>query len=527
MHILKVILTMICIQTTQAEKFKMNNKFREKLSKAERNAICCAKHMRCCKHPANPPTIEIRAVLVRCPNTQCNDGVVSRTMKQPVTFPREHDIKNFQGFDEDEPLTQSDVTLCHKKLIITMKIKNCGFTNCKSEFVVVDHVYDPLTEKKVRLLNPYVIKVKQEPITQMYKLKFQHVVNSEAKEVVFNKHDGNYTGCDTSSSHPTCGVVKYKGKIIPYSTGFCCSCDALKNSQRQPESPISNGPAISYSDPAFLLDGVECPRNLGGMEADQQNIIPIKTPEEAPVTSSTLAGTPLSQNSNSMTSSKLPKDHVIQPKQPGKLSLPNLTSDINLPQSDQNNNWNLPVYSVLPENVNISVLTQDLNDTQINVQGLSMLGNQMPEYNDSAPFSSKFFNQQQDTFSNKETVDKSESYFANPMQSNDFINNINRRGFDDKRSEYGGNLLQKTSNINNEFNVKNRAVKMSKNKLKKKFSDMHYRQKRQIPEDEDMEDNKFDNKEIEFQQKVDQLDDMLRFQLESDMGTNDWNTLSM
>lgn len=517
MHVLNLIFTVICIQTTQADRFKMTNKFRERLSKAERNAICCAKHMRCCKHPSNPPTIEIRAVLVRCPNTQCNDGVLSRTMKEPVTFPRERDIKNFQGFDEDEPLTQSDVTLCHKKLIITMKIKNCGYTNCKSEFVVVDHVYDPLTEKKVRLLNPYVIKIKQESITQMYKLKFQHVVNSEAKEVVYNKHDGNYTGCDTSSSHPTCGVVKYKGKTIPYSTGFCCSCDALKNSQRQPESPISNGPAISYSDPAFLLDGVECPRNLGGTDGYQQNIIPVKTPEDT---------TPFFPNLEAATWS-FSKSDLAKLEQSGDTRPLNLNSSSgnNLSQGE-NNIWSMPNNLVLPGNVNITVLTQGLNNTQLNIQGMSLLGNQMLGKNDTGAYSSKFFDQQRDTFSNREAIDKSESYFGNPVQSNDFMNDINQGGLNYKNSEYGGSLLQKNFNMDGELNVKNREIIVPRNNMNNKFSNFRYRQKRQIPEDEDMEAKKFD-KEMEFEQNIEQLDDMLRFQLQSDKENNDWSAISM
>lgn len=257
----------ICQEEAQ---FRMNGEVRNQLDQAERRAICCAKHMRCCNETgddATPPSIELRAILVRCPNSQCDESVVSRSTKKHISSSRVRDIKEFQGFDEDEPLTQSEVVNCHKKLLITMKIKNSGTTNLHSEFVVVDHVYDPISEKRARLLNPYVIKIKQQPITQMYKLRFQYVVNSEAREVVYTKHDGNYTGCDTTSSRPTCGTVKYKGKPIPYSTGFCCSCDALKNAERQPSSSSASEPIISYSDPSFLLDGVECPKNLKGPES--------------------------------------------------------------------------------------------------------------------------------------------------------------------------------------------------------------------------------------------------------------------
>lgn len=268
MHGYSLVVALMChLSTNTCEEqptFRLDNELRNRLDQEERRAICCAKHMRCCHEPTTPPSIELRAILVRCPNAQHEESIVLRSMKQQISSPREHDIKEFQGFDEDEPLTQSEVVNCHKKLLITMKIRNSGTTNCNSEFVVVDHVYDPISEKRARLLNPYVIKIKQEAVTQMYKLRFQHVVNSEAREVVYTKHDGNYTGCDTTSSRPTCGTVKYKGKPIPYSTGFCCSCDALKNAERQPSSSSASEPIISYSDPAFLLDGVECPKNLRG-----------------------------------------------------------------------------------------------------------------------------------------------------------------------------------------------------------------------------------------------------------------------
>lgn len=258
---------------------RLDNELRAKLSQEERNAECCRKRMRCCRKRLDPPDIEIRALLVRCPRNPCSEGG-NRRVKQPLQQQREESLRSFQGFDEDEPLVNSEVKKCHKKMLITMRIKNAGPTNCKNVFVVVDHVYDPATSMNARLLYPYVIKIKQEPITEMYKLRFQHVVNSEAREVVYNKHDGNYTGCDTTSNTPTCGVVKYNGKVVPYSTGFCCSCDALVNNRRQPEPLGSTGAVISYSDPATLLENVQCPRNLKGNNNEAEINMDEKTIDE-------------------------------------------------------------------------------------------------------------------------------------------------------------------------------------------------------------------------------------------------------
>lgn len=229
----------------------------DRLNREERNAICCSKKMRCCKRTVPSSNIEIRAVIARCidPPNPCHKD---RNLKKSLDVGSAHQLQRFQGFDEDEPLIQSEVTKCMRKVILTIKMKNDGETPTKQQYIVIDHVYDPLSEKTVRLLNPYVIKMKQEQLSQAYGLRFVDFVNSQAKEQVFNKHDGNYTGCCVDSKKPTCGLISYHGRPIPFSQGFCCSCDAEKNVARQPvKDPNIN---IAYSDPAFLYDALQCPR---------------------------------------------------------------------------------------------------------------------------------------------------------------------------------------------------------------------------------------------------------------------------
>ncbi|GJQ81394.1 hypothetical protein Trydic_g18259 [Trypoxylus dichotomus] len=214
--------------------------------------------MRCCKrHHPMPSNVEIRAVITRCVDARQNCNT-NRNIKKTLNRHSATNIQAFQGFDEDEPLIQSQVTKCVKKLILTIKMKNAGETNTQPQFIVIDHVYDPLSDKTVRLLNPYVIKMRQEQVSQAYGLRFVDYVNSQAKEQVYNKHDGNYTGCSTNCKRPTCGSITHHGNVIPYSTGFCCSCDAEKNAERQP--PEDSNSVIGYSDPAYLYDAVQCPR---------------------------------------------------------------------------------------------------------------------------------------------------------------------------------------------------------------------------------------------------------------------------
>nr|XP_012233568.1 PREDICTED: uncharacterized protein LOC105678645 [Linepithema humile] len=62
---------------------------------------------------------------------------------------------------------------CKRKVIISMKINNVGKTNTREEFVLVDHVLDPVKMRKIQLHNPYVIKVRQESLLHLYGLRFQ------------------------------------------------------------------------------------------------------------------------------------------------------------------------------------------------------------------------------------------------------------------------------------------------------------------------------------------------------------------
>ncbi|GJQ83201.1 hypothetical protein Trydic_g18227 [Trypoxylus dichotomus] len=247
-----------CYYDAAAEFEVIASKLESRLDNEARASECCAKKMRCCKKLSTPSSVEIRAVIVRCidpPNVCMN----TRHITKPLYHGNLHNLQKFKGFDEDEPLAQSEVTKCVKKLILTIKNRSSGRTNTKNQFIVIDHVYDPLSDQTVRLLNPYVIKMKQDQTSQSYGIHFRDFVNSQAREHVYNKHDGNYTGCCTDTKKSTCGVVTFHGKPLAYSTGFCCSCDAEKNVQRQPLSD-SERDSIAYSDPAYLMDSVLCPR---------------------------------------------------------------------------------------------------------------------------------------------------------------------------------------------------------------------------------------------------------------------------
>lgn len=217
----------------------------KELNRELRNYLCCKNKMKCCN--SESPHFRIRAILTKC---AAKDEASPQEEEQPAS----------KSPEEDDQAFRSKVTSCKKKIMITIKIESIGISPPKTQFVILDHVYDTVTEKNQKLFNPYVIKLKLQQVSQTYGLKFINYVNSEAKEVVYNKHDGNYTGCKTDMKNPTCGLVTYNGKVIPYCQGFCCSCDNQKNLKIQPQTGTVDSSEIpeAYSDPAHLLDGTEC-----------------------------------------------------------------------------------------------------------------------------------------------------------------------------------------------------------------------------------------------------------------------------
>ncbi|XP_055948514.1 hapless 2-like isoform X2 [Argiope bruennichi] len=99
------------------------------------------------------------------------------------------------------------------------------------EYIYVKEVTESSTGVKVRLLNPIVVRLRQNQIVLAYPFKYLSAVNGKASEIILNHENRkNYTGCDdTSSINPTCGLKFERGRVVPFSEGFCCFC---------PETPV-------------------------------------------------------------------------------------------------------------------------------------------------------------------------------------------------------------------------------------------------------------------------------------------------
>ncbi|KAF5270226.1 hypothetical protein FQA39_LY08440 [Lamprigera yunnana] len=221
------------------------------------NSICCTKGLKCCKRETD---VQIRAVLVKCqqhPEPSAEE-LEEKLMEPPL----------YVTATSPKP----SIGNCRKKIMLTIKLSTLTKPSKNNEYLIIDHVYDIASGKKSKILTPYVVKLKHTVVMQMYKLRFLHVVNSSVQEKVYNKHSANYTGCDTSSPERTCGRVTYKNKFVPYSEGFCCSCDEKVNKNRQPE-PLNNyvEDIVTYSDPEFLLNGHECPKHLRAKDVKEED----------------------------------------------------------------------------------------------------------------------------------------------------------------------------------------------------------------------------------------------------------------
>ncbi|KAK6638568.1 hypothetical protein RUM43_006835 [Polyplax serrata] len=198
--------------------------------------------------------IELRAVLLSCPtkDTGCDDDdPLSQAMASEEAQIFQSTQKNYKTLKEDrERGYPNAVKDCKRKLVITLKIKNAGKIPCDDEYIVIDHVFDPLTGGRGRLLTPVVLKIRQEQMIQLYGLQFQRVVNNDPYE----EQKDTEKFCSVDLDNPSCGIAMYDGKPIPFSEGFCCSCDPVLNTKRQ-LSTVSHGDSLMYRDTKLISHG--------------------------------------------------------------------------------------------------------------------------------------------------------------------------------------------------------------------------------------------------------------------------------
>lgn len=176
------IVCFLCIQSYLFEALETSEQ--DILSEEERNLRCCSQKLSCCDKTPEPTNFEVRALLLKCMDKH---KAVPKTVSGTVIHARKR-----KNINRDEMLCKSEdeyVKKCVKKVKLTIKIRNVDFTNCKNQYILIDHVFDAATSKIQKLQNPYVLKIKQYPIMQTYGMNYESMVNLEAKEKIHSKHD--------------------------------------------------------------------------------------------------------------------------------------------------------------------------------------------------------------------------------------------------------------------------------------------------------------------------------------------------
>ncbi|KAJ8733951.1 hypothetical protein PYW07_014502 [Mythimna separata] len=108
--------------------------------------------------PEESPVVEVRAVFINC-ETKGNG--------QDESVAPDSDLIRFE---REELFKHSVLRDCNKKLAITVKI-SCEPESSGDEYLPIEHVFEGPEKKRVRLLDPYILRLRRETPLQAYKLR--------------------------------------------------------------------------------------------------------------------------------------------------------------------------------------------------------------------------------------------------------------------------------------------------------------------------------------------------------------------
>ncbi|XP_073945164.1 uncharacterized protein isoform X7 [Choristoneura fumiferana] len=109
--------------------------------------------------PSGDAPVEVAAVLLNCDLDSIKDHPDSRASR----------------FEREQLYKHNALQDCNKKLAITVKMSNEAST--EDSYVPIDHVLDGSSTKRVRLLDPYVLRLRRDVPLQAYKLRLIDTVS--------------------------------------------------------------------------------------------------------------------------------------------------------------------------------------------------------------------------------------------------------------------------------------------------------------------------------------------------------------
>ncbi|CAH4036247.1 unnamed protein product [Pieris brassicae] len=103
--------------------------------------------------------LEVRSVFLNC------------DLEDVISFPDNEVIR----FQREEILKHNTLRNCKKKLAVTVKLCDIPSKTTGDEFIPIEHVLDA-HNKRIRLLNPYILRLRREKPSQLYKIRKMEIV---------------------------------------------------------------------------------------------------------------------------------------------------------------------------------------------------------------------------------------------------------------------------------------------------------------------------------------------------------------
>nr|XP_049698180.1 uncharacterized protein LOC110370510 isoform X2 [Helicoverpa armigera] len=100
--------------------------------------------------------VEVRAVFINC---------------EPVQEVSVAPDSDSMRFEREELFKHSVLRDCYKKLAVTVKIVSEPEQNSGDEYLPIEHVFEGSNKKRIRLLDPYILRLRREQPLQAYKLR--------------------------------------------------------------------------------------------------------------------------------------------------------------------------------------------------------------------------------------------------------------------------------------------------------------------------------------------------------------------
>ncbi|KPI93429.1 E3 SUMO-protein ligase RanBP2 [Papilio xuthus] len=108
-----------------------------------------------CDMDAQRSQVEVRAVFIDC---------------EPNNRKGTSDDSDNARFQREELFKHNNLRECKKKLALTVKMTSEPGTSSGDEYIPIEHVFDGSKRKRVRLLDPFVLRLRREAPVQAYKI---------------------------------------------------------------------------------------------------------------------------------------------------------------------------------------------------------------------------------------------------------------------------------------------------------------------------------------------------------------------